>query len=284
MRYGYVGYYSGAEAPERPPVSEEAFSTGYWELDEIFKFYPGQFTVVTGIAGHGKSTFMLNVLLNVASKQRRAVFAFLPENEQHIGTKMRRMWTGTEEEWDYIWSQKFFFQFATPAVYNQDYDAECKDIVWVLECAKRAIEKDHVEVVFIDPWNELERAKPRDIMMSDYIMQCLMYVKNFCRNYKVSLIMVAHPTKVVNEGEGRSPRLYDIEGSAGWKNKCDNGLIVIREPGNQVKIKSEKVREEGAGKIGECFFSVDPASGIFTPQHGAVMSGEPIEGGYVSIK
>lgn len=270
MRYGITGYYSIAESPERPPVSECAIGTGWWELDEIFKFYPGQFVVITGIAGHGKSTFVLNMVLKLAQEKSIASFLYVPENEQHIYDTLKAMWTRDEEAFDYVCSTKIFIQCATPAVYNADYDAECKDIAWVLECAKKAIEKDKVEVVVIDPWNELERAKDRSEQMSDYVVRALAYVKNFCRNYNVTVIMVAHPTKAVNEGNGREPRLYDIEGSAAWKNKADNGLIVVREDNNLVRIKSEKVRERGAGKVGECFFTCDPNTGLFTPQLGAV--------------
>lgn len=268
MRYGITGYYSGRETPKRPPISNITFSTGFAELDDIFKFYPGQFVVLSGTAGHGKSTFMLNVLLNVAN-EGRAVFCFIPENETYIESKMRKMWRGSEEQWNWIWGEKFFFQYATPAVYDQEYDAQCKDIVWVLDCAKRAIEKDKIEVVYIDPWNELERACPRGMAMSDFIVQALAYVKNFCRNYNVTVIMVAHPTKEHSK-ENREPKLYDCEGSAAWKNKADSGLICVRLPDDVVKIKVEKIREEDAGKSGTaCFFSCDPVTGIFTPQYGA---------------
>jgi hypothetical protein len=64
--------------------------------------------------------------------------------------------------------------------------------------------------------------------------------------------------------------LADIEGSMNWFNKCDNGLIVVRESGtNAAKVISAKVREIGAGKLGSCSFMVDPLTGQFTPQYGS---------------
>jgi hypothetical protein len=44
-----------------------------------------------------------------------------------------------------------------------------------------------------------------------------------------TVIMVAHPTKA-GVAEGKVPSLADIEGSMNWYNKCDNGLIVARDP------------------------------------------------------
>jgi hypothetical protein len=84
------------------------------------------------------------------------------------------------------------------------------------------------------------------------------------------VIVVAHPTKAIAANGGKVVSLADIEGSMNWFNKCDNGLIVVREPGtNTAKVISAKVREIGAGKLGSCHFTVDPATGRFSPQYGS---------------
>jgi twinkle protein len=78
--------------------------------------------------------------------------------------------------------------------------------------------------------------------------------------------LVAHPTKAVNDNGGRVPTLADIEGSMNWYNKCDNGLIVHRDPDkNRTGVLSAKVREIGAGQRGTCWFDVDPKTGTFKP-------------------
>lgn len=264
-RHGQPGYYSLADLPQRESIAEHAISTGWWELDQIFKFYRGQFVVVTGVAGDGKSTLMLNILANLARRDIRS-FLYVPENEQHLKEKMRPIWND-DQTFDVFAARRFFVQSSIP----HSYDDPPKTVEWVLEMAIKSIEHDGVDIVMIDPWNELERAKPRDMLLSDYIGQCLMFLKQFCRAFSVTVIMIAHPTKAVNENGGRIARLADIEGSMNWFNKCDNGLVVVRDVEKPTaKVISAKVREIGAGKIGSCFFHVDPATGIFTPQHGAV--------------
>ena len=107
-------------------------------------------------------------------------------------------------------------------------------------------------------------------MMTEYIGQCLMYLKQFCRSTQATVILVAHPTKA-GIVDGKVPGLADIEGSMNWYNKCDNGLIVARDPEKPVaRVISAKAREIGSGKRGVCFFHVDPQTGVFTPQIGAV--------------
>lgn len=265
-RHGQPGYFSLADLPQRGSLAEHTKSTGWWELDQIFKIYTGQFVVVTGIAGHGKSTLMLNVLTNMAKKYGTRSFLYVPENEQHLAEKLRLIWND-DEGFKHFAAHNCFVQSAMPT----SYDEPAHTLDWVLDQAVAAVERDHADVLLIDPWNELDRAKPRDMLVTDYIGQCLMLLKQFCRSLDVTVIVIAHPTKAVNENGGRVPALGDIEGSMNWFNKCDNGLIVARDAEkNTARVISAKVREIGAGKVGVCHFMVDPATGIFRPQYGAV--------------
>ncbi len=264
-RHGQPGYHSLAELPQRGSIADITIGTGWDEMSEIWRLYPGQFTVCTGIAGHGKSTFLLNVICNVARADNVKTFMYVPENEGHIREKLALIW-GNRPGFDKFCSEHCFVQSAMP----DHYDTAAKTLQWVLDKALVAVERDNCDLILIDPWNELERAKPKDMMLTDYIGQCLMYLKQFCRAMNVAVILVAHPTKA-GVAEGKTPSLADVEGSMNWYNKCDNGLIVVRDPvGNTAKVISAKVREIGAGRRGECHFYVDAATGVFTPQHGGV--------------
>jgi twinkle protein len=257
-------YCSLANLPQRGSVDKQAFGTGWWELDQIFKFYLGQFVVVTGIAGHGKSTLLLNMLVKIAREKGVKSFLYVPENEAYLRDKLRKIWAN-DATFEHFEESQCFVQSAAP----DDYDDRPHTLAWVLEKAHAAVIGEHVEIVVIDPWNELDRAKPPSMLLTEYIGECLMQIKQFCRSLDAIVVVVAHPTKAVNENGGRIAGLADIEGSMNWFNKCDNGLIVVRE-GNATRVISAKVREVGAGRIGVCHFDVDPQTGIYEPQHGAV--------------
>lgn len=255
--------------PQRGSVENLCFGTGWWEFDEIFKFYPGQFAVVTGIAGHGKSTLMLNAFAKMGHEQGVGTFMYVPENEAYLLDKLRRMWIYGEEPFSHYIETYCILQNSLAR--DEKKGDFTHDIAWVLNRAAEAVQRYGVEIVFIDPWNELDRARAKGELMSDYIGSCLMQVKDFCRTMNVSVVIVAHPTKAVNENGGRVAGLADIEGSMNWFNKCDNGLIVVRDPEkNTARVISAKVRELGAGRIGVCHFHVDPKTGIFSPMEGAV--------------
>lgn len=265
-RHGQSGYYSLADLPQRESLKDHAISTGWWELDQIFKLYDGQFIVVTGMPGSGKSTFMMNVLCNIAREHDMASFLYVPENEAHVSAKLQGIW-GSNKSFGHYAAAKCFVQSSVP----EDYNEPPHTLDWVLEKAMIAMERDRVRVLMIDPWNELDRAKPQNMLLTDYIAECLMRLKQFCRATGAIVIMVAHPTKAVAENGGRLPTLSDIEGSMAWFNKCDNGLIVARDKaGNTATVISAKVREIGAGRVGKTHFMVDADTGRFTPQHGAI--------------
>lgn len=259
------GVYTLADLPQRKPIAENAISTGWWELDQLWRLYSGQFTVVTGIAGSGKSTLILNVIANVAERGYKT-FMFVPENEQSIQSKLAGIW-GPRKGWELFSRGQVFIQSSSEEAFGD----EPMDLYAVLARVVDTIERENLEVLLIDPWNELEHLKPRDELMTDYIRRALMYLKRICRHYGVAVILVAHPTKSVLESKDRIPTLADIEGSMNWYNKCDNGLIVVRDNTNaSTRVISAKVREIGAGKLGVCHFHVDESTGRFTPMHGAV--------------
>jgi twinkle protein len=157
-RHNQPGYFSLANLPQRGSVATQAYGAGWEELDRIFKFYRGQFVVVTGVAGQGKSTFLLNMLTKIAREKGVRSFLYVPENEAHLHEKLQKIWGADEESFQHFCESQCFIQSAVPATHNDPPHT----LDWVLDQATVAVKKDSVEVVMIDPWNELDRAKPRD--------------------------------------------------------------------------------------------------------------------------
>lgn len=124
--------------------------------------------------------------------------------------------------------------------------------------------RDGVNVLLIDPWNEIEHARRRDETLTDYIGRSIRALKRFGRLYDVAVIVVAHPTKDVGrDGKARAPTLYDIEGSAHWANKCDHGVVIDRPSDNETLVRVAKVRFEQSGERGLVRMKFDRASSRF---------------------
>jgi len=176
---------------------------------------------------------------------------------------------------------QWFYQSSAP----ENYSDKPQTLQTVLNRISARIDDDRVDLVVLDPWNELERAKPRDQMLTDYIGDCLMYARRWAQQWQVALILIAHPTKAAY-GSGELS-LYDIAGSANFANKPDVGLTIERDNfssgGESVKnagrvvgtakVTCVKSRDQRAAQFGVCEFQVTER-GIFIPFEGSGIHGQ----------
>lgn len=97
----------GVEAPE-PYLVEDligdllstplALTTGYKRLDEMARIPVGAITIIAGRPGHGKTTFQLNLLVNMlrAYPERKFYFFSYEEARKVIATKLLMILAGVE--------------------------------------------------------------------------------------------------------------------------------------------------------------------------------------------
>lgn len=244
----------------------EVFSTGWPILDTLMKPYHGEFMVVTGIPGHGKSSFMMHLLCNLARLHEWRAAVFSPEmpTVPHLRNKMRRLLASDTSDPDAFID--YFFRFIGSDPTGED--DEDFDLDWVIDKATEAVMRDDIRVLLIDPWNEVEHAREPRESMTDYIGRGIRALKRFARLYGVTVIVVTHPTKEVGkDGKSRTPTLYDIDGSAHWFNKCDHGLVIDRasDATNEVAIHVKKVRFEESGEKGKVTMRYDRMTCRFEP-------------------
>ena len=251
-------------------------STGWAVLDEYYTVLPGQFTVVTGWPGSGKSEFIDALLLNLSRQNWKfAVFSFENQPVAFHVTKMLEKIAGkpfgkgrneriSEDELCELTEQlhqSFAFTEATSGAFS------LKD---VLDAAREFLIKfpDSKRGVVIDPWNELEHWRGSNLSETEYISQALSTVRNWARINKVHVWIVAHPQKMRREeGKLPVPRPDMISGSQHWWNKADCALTVCRDaefPDSQeVDIHIQKVRFKHIGRPGMVTLRYDRITGRY---------------------
>lgn len=259
---GIPGIYSLADLPRHPSVTSIAKTTGWWELDQIYKLYAGQFTVVHGPTNHGKSTFLMNMICNQWCENKLKSFVYLPENERHLHERFALIW-GDRQGYDAFAEVGILIASSI-----RRFDEQPHDLMWILNHAFDCHKESNLGLIVLDPWNQIEVTRPKDMPLTEFLRDCLKLVTGFCRDTNIPVMLSAHPTKA-GVKENNVPGAYDIDGSAHWANAPDNILCVFRGVA-ETTVYSQKVREIGAGKRGLCVFNVDEETGIFTPQKGAV--------------
>lgn len=245
-----------------PDVGEpRTYSTGWPDLDEYLKLWLGELLVVTGIPGHGKSTWVMNLCANLVRVHgwTCAVASFEIPTVPALRHKLRLAVTSTgKDHWhrqlideaDGFIQQHFVFIDDDPAG-GGDEDLTLE---WLLDRAADAVLRDGIKVLVIDPWNEVEHARPKNESETQYVNRALRSIRRFALRYDVLAIVVAHPTKEVGkDGKARTPTLYDIEGSAAWYNKPDHGIVIeVPNPAhNETVVWIKKARFSWSGKKGD---------------------------------
>ena len=252
---------------------QKAFSTGFKELDKIYKVMPSTFNLITGIPNHGKSNFLDQILLNLAENENWNFAVFSPEHStpNHIRRLLEKRCRKpfdiglharlTQEELN---SGVEFLDNHFRFIENTE---EIPDIEFILSKAKVAKQRFGIKGLVIDPFNQIspnrDYTKREDEHIRDIIAKC----QQFARNHEIVVWMVAHPHKLQRNDSGvvPPPDLYQVSGSAHWANMSDAAIVVHRDfEDNSTKIITRKIREQGLyGQIGQTFFTFDNATKVY---------------------
>ena len=254
---------------------QQPISTGYANLDEIYKVMPGTFCVITGTPGSGKSNLVDQIMVNLMRNENWRFVVFSPEHStpNHLrrlvekvvckpfdsGPTERMTPDEVEEALEFLHEHITFIE----------HKETLPDIDWLIVRAKAACVRG-VEGVLFDPYNEIstkrEQGEREDMHISKLISKC----KALCQKHHLQMWMIAHPQKMYRNKDGKTPvpTLYDISGAAHWYNKCDIGLTVDRDfDSGETTVICRKAREAGLwGQAGmECYFQYSVVDRTYHP-------------------
>ena len=248
------------------------YQVGLQNFDRIFSTYTGQFITVTGIPSSGKSDFVDQMVVGYnANYNWKTAFAS-PENAPnylHAHKLMRKVWGDMPKREDIKgskWNEvadhindNFFF-----------IDMEKYTLESVLRKGAELVKRKGIKCLVIDPFNKVRDKNASSIDVNIYTMEYLTKIESFAKKYDVLVFIVAHPTKMYknNEGKIEEPNMYNIKGGGEWYDASYHGLLVHRDYVlKNTKVKVLKVKFQNLGENGaECFFTWEPKSGSYIPQ------------------
>ena len=261
---------------------KKGYQVGLSNFDRIFSTYTGQFITVTGIPSSGKSDFVDQMVVGYnANYGWKTAFAS-PENVPtylHAHKLMRKTWQGMPSKED-IGTDKWN-QVADHC--NSNYfhiDMERYTLESVLKKGAELVKRKGIKCLVIDPFNKIRDVDCKTEDVNRYTMEYLTKIEVFAKKYDVLVFVVAHPTKMYKDKDGKieEPTMYSIKGGGEWYDASYHGLLVHRDYENKtVKCKVLKVKFQNLGENqAEAHFKWEPKSGCFIPNESAVEDDEPM--------
>lgn len=242
------------------------YQVGLREFDSIFSTYTGQFITVTGIPSSGKSDFVDQMCVGYNQLYGWKTAFASPENQPtflHAHKLMRKIWGGMPSEAD-INTEKWntIADMCNSSFYH--IDMEKYTLEHVLKKGAELVKRKGIKCLVIDPYNKVRSAKP-STDVNQYTLDYLEQIDVFAKKYDVLVIVVAHPTKMYKDGNGKieEPTMYNIKGGGEWYDASYHGLLVHRDYDAQtVKVKVLKVKFQNLGENGaEAHFKWQSDSG-----------------------
>ena len=244
------------------------FQVGLSNFDNIFSTYTGQFITVTGIPSSGKSDFVDRMVVGYNRNYEWKTAFASPENQPtylHAHKLMRKCWGGMPTAAD-IYSDRWN-QIADHCNTNFFHiDMERYTLEAVLKKGAELVKRKGIECLVIDPFNKV-RSNDQSGDVNVYTLEYLQKIETFAKKYDVLVIVVAHPTKMYKDGNGKieEPTMYNIKGGGEWYDASYHGLLVHRDyEAKTVKCKVLKVKFQNLGENGaEAHFKWQPDSGDY---------------------
>ncbi len=260
---------------------KKGYQIGLENFDDIFSTYTGQFITVTGIPSSGKSDFVDQMVVGYNRNYGWKTAFASPENAPtylHAHKLMRKTWEGMPTAAD-IHTDKWN-KIADHCNANYFHiDMERYTLESVLRKGAELVKRKGIKCLVIDPFNKIRDVDSKTEDINRYTMEYLTKIEVFAKKFDVLVFVVAHPTKMYKDKDGKmeEPTMYNIKGGGEWYDASYHGILVHRNYEEKtVKAKILKVKFQNLGENGaECHFKWEHKSGCFIP-HEPISNNEPM--------
>ena len=238
----------------------------FGRLKENYSVMRGHLITGTGIPSHGKSNFTEWYVLNLLFDYNLKVSFFSPEHSPmalHQSTFIQKV-TGRSFWKDYdnlprITKEEIakYHDWANEKIYLTSPDnGEVANWDWLLDKFKEQMVNFGIDIFVIDAFNKVELTG-KDTLKE--ISRVLTKLTAFAQANNVIIFLIAHPTKMKKNEAGiyDTPSLYDVSGSADFRNQTHDGFCVYRYFANEsgqedfTRIINLKTKFSFQGNIGE---------------------------------
>jgi twinkle protein len=243
--------------------------TGWENTDEHIQIHAGMVYLITGIPGHGKSTWLKNLLVRLTNRYewKHLIYSAEEASATYAATDLMSIRSGktffkeqlaprlTREEVEYhsTWVDSNFFYYKL-----EENESTVESI---MEKGRQLVKSQGIRSIVIDNMSTVERGlSTSDSNRHNQIGNMMRDLRVFARKNGVAIFLVAHPKKMIKDksGEYEVPDGYSVGDSSHYYNSPDVGITVYRRRSTQqTEIHWWKVRFKWIGQLGVDHFKFD---------------------------
>jgi len=257
--------------PKTLNIKNKAFG----KLNDVWTTMRGHLVTSTGIPSHGKSSFVEWYGLNLVNEYDMKMSFFSPEHspmslhqsqliQKVTGKKFfgtNRLTKSNIERYQNWAKEKIYLTGAE--------NGEFPTWGWLFDKFKEQMFAFGIDIFVIDAFNKVEFDKGGNDL--ENIRKVLTRLTSFAQQNNVLIFLVAHPTKMRKKEDGtyEMPTLYDVSGSADFRNQTHDGFTIHRHFGSDTEQPSTmfmntKTKFSFQGEMGQSvLFNYDKDNGRY---------------------
>ncbi len=242
---------------ERARQSDRLISglpTGFIDLDNLTDgFHPGDFVVVGGRSGVGKTGFMLSMAVNLAFKMEVPMAIFSLETSKfQLSLRMLSILSGVPIRdlrmgflSDEVWSDVVLVgtELAESPLYIED--SPRLTVAELREKSKRLRKERGIEVIFVD-YLQLLRAPFRRTTRQEEVADVAMELKAIAKELEIPVVALSQLSRQAERRQDTRPQLMDLRDSGQIEEVADMVLFIHRPSAYKLLSSQE---EEGVAEV-----------------------------------
>lgn len=207
------------------------------KVERIFKFRPGEVSIIAGMNGHGKTQLWSQVALGMLLKGERICVASLEMSPQHTMARFCRQMFGHAEPM--IRDMNEFFPWTDGKLWLYDRRGVCKPDV-MLGLIRYAKEKFDIDHFILDNLTKVIDGEDNFSEQKDFVNRLCALAADL----GIHIHLIMHVRKGLSEDE--PPNKMDIKGAGSVTDMVENVFIVWRN-----KPKERGMREGDRARSAE---------------------------------
>lgn len=253
---------------------------GYEVMRDLYTVKKGGTTYINGISSHGKTVFILNILVGLTKKYgwRHGIFSPETGEPREVLAEIMHTYSGKKFSKETL-TREDYFNLETEMsdkFYAFDMADNELNMPKFLKGAEEAIQEHDLDTIVLDPWNELEHdLTPFGGREDKYLNKYLGATRRLAKKTGAHIFILAHPREPQKNKDGKlqPPTFFDFAGGHAWSAKAMNVLCVYRPyedwmgrpyPDHfQTDVYIQKVKPKEVGKKGMFSLHLDKETNRF---------------------